>query len=842
MVRPGGPQRGLRLAWYLARATLRRRGPGLLWLTIVIALLGGLAMGSLAGARRTASSFDVFWAASNPSDLAGVTGVLDPLIGSTAGFDARTIARIGHLPHVAKAESAAGFDLLPLEANGVTPLHAPDFYTPSAGNGLGSVDGLWFDQDRVTVVQGRLANPHRADEFVMTAAGARSLGAHVGERVPFGIYTNAQTGQPGFGTSRVRPIRVLRALLTGIVVFDNAVVQDDADIQGSSNNLFTPALTTQLLRCCVNYTETAIRVTGGSRFVATVANEVDGLLPKGFPPFSSLAPNVAKADRSIRPFGLALGVFGGIVALAALLISGLLLARQVAASNAERAVLRALGAGPGATTASGLLAIGVAILAGVLGSLAVAVALSPLAPIGPVRPVYPSRGLHADWSVLGPGAAILVVALAAVALALGWRAAPHRSALRRASGRASSLVSAAAAAGLPPTAVAGLRMSVGGRDGGRAGAPVRSAGAGMVLAMAALVCTATFAASLTALVSTPGYYGWNWNYALVAGADLPQHQAAVLLDHDRYVAAWSGAYTGTARLDGIVVPVLGTSPRAAVAPSILSGHGLDAADQVVLGPVTMAQLHMRLGQTVTATNALGQSRSLRIVGTAALPALISSTGGAHLELGLGAVVAYTLIPAVDRNPFDNPVPGPNLVFVRLRHGVDHAAALRSLQRIAAATSNVFNFGVQVVGVLRPAEIVNFRTLGSFPASLAAAVGGGALLALALTLLASVRRRRRELALFKVLGFTRREVAATVAWHATATVLAAVILGLPLGVAAGRWLWELFARNINVVPAPAVPASWLVAIALGALALANVVAAVPGLLAARTSPALALRAE
>jgi ABC-type lipoprotein release transport system permease subunit len=57
-----------------------------------------------------------------------------------------------------------------------------------------------------------------------------------------------------------------------------------------------------------------------------------------------------------------------------------------------------------------------------------------------------------------------------------------------------------------------------------------------------------------------------------------------------------------------------------------------------------------------------------------------------------------------------------------------------------------------------------------------------------------------------------------------------------------WLWDLFAHNIDVVPAPTVPALSIVLIALGALVLANLVAAVPGLIAARTKTASLLRAE
>jgi ABC-type antimicrobial peptide transport system permease subunit len=114
-------------------------------------------------------------------------------------------------------------------------------------------------------------------------------------------------------------------------------------------------------------------------------------------------------------------------------------------------------------------------------------------------------------------------------------------------------------------------------------------------------------------------------------------------------------------------------------------------------------------------------------------------------------------------------------------------------------------------------------------------------ALGLTLQSSVRRRRRDLALLKTIGFTRRQLSAAVACQAAVAGLVGIAVGLPVGVAAGRWLWILFADDIHAVAQPTVPAS-LVGVAIGALALVLLVAAVPGRVAARTPAALVLRAE
>jgi ABC-type lipoprotein release transport system permease subunit len=126
--------------------------------------------------------------------------------------------------------------------------------------------------------------------------------------------------------------------------------------------------------------------------------------------------------------------------------------------------------------------------------------------------------------------------------------------------------------------------------------------------------------------------------------------------------------------------------------------------------------------------------------------------------------------------------------------------------------------------------------------LGGALAAGAVTALGLTLVASVRRRRRDLALLKTLGFTKGQLAATVSWQSTVAVAIGTVGGVPLGIALGRSLWDLFAREIDAAARPSVPVLSVVVIGIGALVLANLVAAIPGRIAARTPTALAFRTE
>ena len=99
-------------------------------------------------------------------------------------------------------------------------------------------------------------------------------------------------------------------------------------------------------------------------------------------------------------------------------------------------------------------------------------------------------------------------------------------------------------------------------------------------------------------------------------------------------------------------------------------------------------------------------------------------------------MSYELLPAPVRNQFGNTPTGPNAIFLRLRSGADPDASRLSLDRIAKALSLPTNYGVTVLGVQRPAEIVNYRSTGSTPAYLSLGLAVGAVTTLGLTLVAS----------------------------------------------------------------------------------------------------------
>ena len=846
-----------RVAWYRFRRTLRRRWLGYLSIVLLVGLLGGLAMGAVAGARRNQAAFPAFLKTAHASDVQFwpyVGGGSSPIANI---YSPSLTRRIAALPGVRWVAADPQLLIAPIGPSGKPYL--PSALQNNVVNTIGSLNGEYFTRDDVIADEGRVPDAGKVDEFAVTAAAAQLLHWHLGQNLSFGAFTFRQLASAGFGLPK-RPYLRFDARLVGIVTFPDAVVHDEVD-QYPTFALFTPALTNELLGAgAAGFPTYALGLDRGSGGVAAVERQLVHILPPGSTyglHVTSVAEN--QVERATAPESIALGAFGLIAALAALLIAAQAIGRDLRASGSDSDVLRALGADPGMTTAESLFGVIGAIVLGAILAVGVCLALSSVAPIGLVREVDPAPGFVADWTVLGGGLAVFVGGLTVSSAAISRVAVRVRTGGGTTSSiqRPSRVVGGAIRLGLPVSAVAGIRFALE-RSRGRDAVPVGSALLGAVVAVAVVVTTLTFGSGLSTLVSHPSLYGWNWSYAIEeeGGGSIPPVTGRLLgLDPD--VARWTGYSFASVNINGATVPALLTTTNAAVSPPILSGHGIEANDQIVLGGATLAQLHKRVGDTVTVSYgapedapAYLQSR-VQIVGTATMPA-IGNPGKLHPSMGTGVLVSSGIEPPAFRKAIRQPDPnenGPDIIVVDLRNQVPNTVGLASLQRITTATDKVIAADVNagggtfsVLGVQQPAEIVDYRTMGATPAVLAAALAFGAIVALGLTLVASVRRRRRDLALLKTLGFSRRQLSAVVAGQASVTAIIGAVLGVPVGIALGRALWTVFAREINAVPQATVPVGEVALAAFGALVLANLVALVPGRIAARTPVAVPLRNE
>ncbi|HXC19425.1 MAG TPA: FtsX-like permease family protein [Acidimicrobiales bacterium] len=840
-------------AWYRFRATFARRWTVYVNVIVLIGLTGGLAMASVAAARRTQSSYPTFLASTHPSTLTmSVFGVLNGGKGSTTLAPA-----IAQLSDVKAVRSMDSGDAVILNASG-----APRLSLVNSVILAGSLDGYLAKQDRLSVLQGHLSNPKSLNQIEVTPGAARLWNVHVGETVPIGFYAPRQFNLPGFGTSKVRPVLTVHARVTAIVAMNSAIVQDDVD-RAYGFAFLTPAMTQRAATIDVDWQDPvyyAIQLRHGDRGLARVESQLVRVIPPRYTEEFHVASTVTSTvELAVKPESVALGAFGVIAALVCLILSVQALSRQLRQGNDERRILQSLGASHSDTFAESMIGVFGSVGVGVALAVIVAVALSPLSPLGPVRAVYPDGGLAWDWTVLGLGAFILLAVLGGSSVLIALANSPQR--LRAATSvgpRRSVTVRRLQLFGFPLAPTVGAHFALE-SPRGRGEVPVRSILVGAVLAVTLMTTTLTFSSGLHTLISRPALYGWNWNYMLNPSNNVPPATLRAL-NHDPEVAKWSGADYTDLTLDGLTVPILEVSDHAQVVPPILSGHGLRNNHEIVLGNQTLALLHKKVGQTVfvsygAKTNApiYIPPTPLTIVGTATFPAVGFATSVAeHTSMGTGALIPYGVEPRrfAQALAYKDPnLNGPEMVFVRLRPGVSAAAGKRNLEAIAREANAVFNndkqaFGnyVTVLGVQRPAQIVDYRSIGATPVLLATGLAAGAVIALALTLIASVRRRRRDLAIMKTLGFTRRMIAAAVAWQATIDGLIGAVIGIPLGILLGRELWTLFARDINAVPQPTVPASAVILVGFGALVVAIIASAWPGRRAATTPAGLVLRSE
>jgi hypothetical protein len=810
--------------WARARAELRRRWQATVLLAVLVGLAGGVVLAALAGARRTATVTDRFLAYHQATNVAVEVQELDT--------DA-----VRRLPMV--TDVAQGAYMIMVAA---LPSGAPN---PAAFGEINPFAGLgepWpGSANRPILVAGRLPRGDRPLEVAVdeTLADRRHLA--LGDTLRMWGYTPAQVERAGQDASTLGdPLGgAFDLTVTGVLrtPADLAPVSTGQDVAwlGSEELLLTPAFFhahgAQVGNASGGGFE--VRLRDGLRDLDAFASAVRRL-PGGRDAVvyanSDAERTVRKLERAIRIEVAAQLVFAALAALTGLFVAGQSIARQVHLDAADHPALRALGMTSGQLVTAVLLRGVLVGVGGAVLAVALAVLLSPLTPIGLARRAEVAPGMAVDAPVLVLGAAgLLLLVLARTALA-GWAATRgsgatqgRRWAVRRPSGVANGL----AAAGGSPSAVIGTRLAFESGQGG-AGLSARTAAVGAVVAVAAVAAAVTFGSSLGHLAGAPALQGWAGD-AIVGNPrgrfDSPDREARRLAANP-LVGGFSSLATPveqSIRVDGVNVVAFGIEPlEGTVLPPTLQGRPVRSANELALGPVTLRRLGREVGDVVELA-ARDRRRRVRIVGTTLLHSQLSN----DLTMGTGALLTldglHRLVPDV----------APNIFLVEYASGADGGTAFQSLRR---------DFGRIVLRPLGNEEVENLARVGGLPyvlAGLLALLGVGTI---AHTLVSSIRHRRRDLAVLKTLGFVRGQVRATVAWQATGFAALAVVAGIPLGVAAGRWAWVLVNQGLHSLAGPVTPTLAVLAVVPATVLVANLVAALPARAAAATRPAVVLRSE
>ncbi len=800
----------MRAVWLRVRAGLRQDWRGPLVLALITGLMGSLVLVSLAGARRTDTAVPRFLAWSGPTE------------GQVAGVPFATLGRIGRLPSVAYSERGAFMLML------ASPAGHPGAGRPGQVSTWALIDTP--PQARAILVAGRRPSPSRADEVMINETAARILGAHVGSVIQLRGFRpdqlmqvlNNEVRHPGVTLPDVRVTAIIRSPSD----LASSGAPSDVTFTGTGSLFLTAAFYHRFAGSVANMAGVSFRLDRGLAGLPAFKAEVNRLTGgrAQFELGSDDAIASAAVERGTSLQALALLLFGIIVALAMLVIVGQSVARLALTAADDFPVLRALGSSREQLVAVALAPGALVAAAGMALAIPAAYALSVFTPIGLARRAEISPGLSFDAPVLLGGAVLLTLLLTARAVLTAQRVASRQADTMAGSrGRGSRLARWMARRGFPSPAVTGIRLAFE-PAGDRTPVLVRSAVLGTALALAAVIAALVFGASLAHVIGDPRLAGWNWDVAV--GNPHSGDTAAQTIPKLRANASVAG-FTATALGDGAIggqdVPVVGIRPlRGHVAPPLLDGRLPRGPREIALSGGELRAMHTGVGRLVRARASRGMV-ALRVTGQIVLSPEITNE---QVKLGTGGVMTLAGAQALSRTPL--PV---NVYLVRLRHPGDPAAIAR-LKR---------QFPGVVLPAVPPPEVRELRGVNGLPLVLACALTLLAVGTIAHTLVTSVRRRRRELAVLKALGFVSRQVRATVAWQATAIAATGLVIGLPLGVAAGRWAWTLLARGFAIEPVPVISAFVLLSVP-AVLLMANVVAAVPARAAARTQPAVVLRTE
>jgi hypothetical protein len=802
------------------RSELRRRWRSWLALTLLIAVVGGVVMASAGAGRRTAAAFPTFV--------------------QTHGYDA-AIYSSGPLPQLARYPAVARLTAVPIAYNGqptcacTHPVDNTNFnvmYVPPRAVAR-----------TINLVSGTMPDPSSADEVVASSTLQRDNGVHIGTVMRMRMYSASQSeavnNASGAGPSPTGPFVSLR-----VVGIEAAVYEFQAGTTALYDVYTTPAFARSVLpRTTTGYTY-FVRLRHGAADVDAFKNYVKAL--PSSPNFVDVSTPAVLVANSIHPQAVGWWLLAGLAALAGAAVVGQALSRTRRVESDEFPTLKALGLGRRGLVALGMastLAVG---LAGAVGAVALAFALSPLAPVGDARLVEPSSGLSLDGPVLLLGAAATV----AMVLALGaWpslRAARGRPDDPRLP-RSSAVAGLLGAAGAPPTMVVGVRNALE-RGRGATTAPVATALLGALLAVTALCGTAVFGSSLAHLDATPALFGDTYQVIIYgtpgAGTLSPQQGLRSVIeqlerhpgvDHITKVTGAPISIHGVNVVAAAYAPVRGPALLVAVSGRLPVREG-----EIALGTSTMRQTGTHSGALVPVRFASrsGHPRTalLRVVGTAALP-----TGVGDGEVGLGTGAVLTLAG------YEHAACPPGPAELTCVHSIQGNLAV-----LASAPPGGTGHGVitRAISVdqgydgtpITPTSLVNFGEAVNFPLILGVILAIFGAATLTHLLVVSVGRRRREMGLLKALGFVSRQVGATVYWQATTVTLVGLAVGVPIGIALGRVIWRVFALNIGVVPNPVIDL-WVIAGLIAAVLVgAALLSLGPALAAARARPGRLLRTE
>ena len=747
---------------------------------LLLGLGFGLSLASFAAARRTASAYDRILVEADAPDAAVTLG--QPPEESEQSLDA--------IEGITDQRVYAGF------------VGAADGVDPTVSTGLIAPIRDRFPIELPQLRAGRLPDADAPDEALVNSGAADRGGLEVGQRLHFRLVN------PGSSATAEADVTIV-----GIGAMPSEAVSDETTVLGVF--VFTRAFY-EAHRNLVAYAVSNVDLAPGFDARRDLAPAV-GALGHGLQ--SARTQEQQAVSDALRPLIIVL-VALGVLAFGATAVA----AAQVVQRTRDRwlsddATMRTIGMARGQVRMVELATAGVVAALAVATALLTMVLASPVAPFGPLHDLDPAQGFAVDGAVAAAGAVAIIATVALLALAFS---SVRRRSVRPASSPSPWLANVPGGA----ATAAGLALAL--RTDGRHRRGWRAVAATTAAASVLALC-ATFVVSAIALTETPERYGFDADLiALNAYGDQSASALQEAFGERDDVVAATGFTAGSFLLEGRAVPGLAaTTVKGELTPTLLRGRPPRSDDEVVVGRDTLESIAADLGdrvkvQVLTASGAerepTGDPASLRVVGVATFPP-VNQIGTDMPRLGIGALVTRDAFLRMSGDAVND----PEFTAVRLVDGSDPAAVVegnpKGFQDAARSTTLWFTD-------TKPAELLLLDDAMPYLSG-ALVVGFTILLAVLVhALWTRVRANRHDLAVLRVVGCTRGQLDTVTAWQVTPFALGAVLLGIPLGVALGRFAFRLFAQALAVVDdASTSAATWaaLVAAVLLAAAVADLVA-------------------
>lgn len=829
---------------------------------MAVALGGGVAIGSLIVAHRTDRAYPDYVSRARVGDVS-----INPSISSTV-MD----AGIRTLPGVEAVHSNSLLfaSVKTIEGGTLDTLYADD--SEMNLQVRGSADGDFIDADRPAVTSGRLpSGDHEvfvSDDYRDALSASVGHEVHVGDTIPMAFWWGGLAADdldlpPD---QIISPIGVEQLRIAGFGRLSDEVLPDELyarerlivsrDIAEQYGCAFDvrPDMTTDEATfagivppdCATQFIYYSLQLGGPGSDLTSVRAAFGSLvdqLTTQLPPairdihgYEYIVQTRADLDEAVRqttrPTVTALTVFGVVAAMATLAVVGLLFVRNLRHDQHDQLTLLTIGATTGQRALARAIAPAIGAVAGLVGTTIVAAMISPIGPLGSVRHLDPSPGIS-----LPPVVVITSVAVAAVALLMMIAAIAMVGARRTATAVRPAAPSfwraRLLARGNRPSMTTGVRATLGSNGSWANGAVL----VGCVIAISAVTAAAIFGTNLSALVTEPQRYAWPWDAAVITNSGYGMTDTAAAdatLAGDPAVESY--AFYGldsSIQINGHPMPAIyGLSPEHQLDFPIIEGRMPRTAGEAAIGVSTGDKFGIDIGDRVNAETPFYEPESVLIVGTAVLPSL-----GAFVADRAGLGRGIYVLPASPPTEF-NPYP-VSLTAIALRGGPTADGFVSDLEARATAW-DLSSYTQTYTRPVRPPEIVNVSDMRSAPLVLGGVLAVAIVASLALSTAVSVRERRRELAVLRTLGFSRRGLYASVGWQVLSIIAIGLIGGIPLGVIAGRYAWSTFADQLGVVPRAEVSLGLLVVVVAGAMVLGALAAVLPARTAARVAPSDVLR--